>query len=271
MPVGNGDDAAGRDLTANVLFRADRPLHEPENLVPVGIGDEQFLEYRQVRNREIALAVSFLPHEGVKQPIVNDEAGGNDEEVFGVTVAIRRAVRVENLPDHEGLQNPGLSRSGRHFQAVFRIGVFWRADNLGIPCAGQHHVRSGNLVEVLQGRNAQNLMGIDHVQQGLPLAGMEIEGAGVLKFSLEPPLQKLGRDLRDVIEDRRFAGFQTGAGFLDLGRQSFGKRKIIDACHHATSTVASASKPNTSTTRTQTRRGPFFWGMLVILAVVMTR
>jgi len=42
-------------------------------------------------------------------------------------------------------------------------------------------------------------MGIDHVQQGLPLAGMEIEGAGVLKFSLEPPFQQLSRDLRDVI------------------------------------------------------------------------
>jgi hypothetical protein len=42
-------------------------------------------------------------------------------------------------------------------------------------------------------------MSINHVQQGLPLAGVEIEGAGVLKFGLEPPFQQFSRDLRDMI------------------------------------------------------------------------
>jgi hypothetical protein len=92
-----GDDAASRDLPPNVFLCADCPLHEAENLIPVGIGNEQFLEDRQVRNREIALPVTFLPHEGVKQPIVNDQAGricqtmrACSTQVFPVPVAIFR-------------------------------------------------------------------------------------------------------------------------------------------------------------------------------------
>lgn len=259
MPVGNGDDPARRNLAANVLFGADRTLDEAEHFITIGVRNEQLLEDGQVRDREVPLAVAFLAHEGIKQPVVNDQAGCNDEEILGEAGIVRRAVGVENLPDHEGLQHPGLASARCHLEAVFGISVFRRADDLGIPRAHQQYVRRGNLVEVLQRGNAQHLMGIDNVEQGLPLSGVEIERPGILKFGLKPPFQQFRRDLGNLIEDRSLAGLQTRAGVLGLGRQALGKRKIIDARHHATSITASASKPNTSTTRTQTRRVlPFF-------------
>ena len=75
MPVGNGDDAAGRDLAANVLFRADRPLHEPENLVPVGIGDKQFLEahYPEIKSSNPSVR-AFNERAAINAPIQGSAA-----------------------------------------------------------------------------------------------------------------------------------------------------------------------------------------------------
>src|SRR5665213_3549624 len=100
---------------------------------------------------------------------------------------------------------------------------------------------------------------------------MKIERASVLEILLKPPLQQLGCRLRHLLENWRVAGFQASAFGLDQGSKLLGKGEIVDARHHGTSTTASASNPNTSTTRTQILRGPSFGGRPSRFAVVTTR
>ncbi len=108
----------------------------------------------------------------------------------------------------------------------------------------------------------------DGVQDGLllPHVKAQAQAAGDHVVT-EPPAKQIGRDGGDQVEDIGCTVLQADAQLLGLGRERLGQRKLVlldglGGAHAGISTVdtTSASKPNTSTTRTHTLRGPALSG-----------
>lgn len=162
------------------------------------------------------------------------------------------------------------------------MGVLGLAD-LGQTLAGQQRIRRDPLVQLLQRGAAQHFVGDDGIEDRLALSRMEIRPAPCravpcrARIRAEPPGEQLGGGRRDQREDLRHALFQTDAQRIGTGAQGVGQSQslaavVVESAHRPpstpTSTLTSASKPNTSTARTQTRRGPGLAGTLNTASVV---
>ena len=96
--------------------------------------------------------------------------------------------------------------------------------------------------------------------------GMKIEVAGVYEILPETTISAAWLSSRSPVDRIGASPFSKPMQASATSLSEFaGKGHVIDAGHYATSTIASASKPNTSTTRTQTRRGPVLGGKSVKL------
>jgi hypothetical protein len=146
--------------------------------------------------------------------------------------------------------------------------------DLGQAIADQQGFGAGLFVEVLQIMAAQHFVRHDGVEDGLLLAGMEIERARLACVFAEPPAQQFGGGGRDQLVDIGDAGCQAGAELFGTLGQRFGKHQRVvrlDAHGPATTFTTSASKPNTSTTRTQMRRSPALRGTLKLARSITRR
>src|SRR5690606_34361193 len=118
---------------------------------------------------------------------------------------------------------------------------------------------------MLEVERAEHLVGDDGVEDCLPLARVEVECTRLAGILAEPPVQQLGRGRRDHLVQVGGAGFQIQAELLGALGQRLGEDQGISGAHgvgSATVVTTSASKPNTSTTRTQMRRSPALRGMV---------
>jgi len=127
--------------------------------------------------------------------------------------------------------------------------------------AFEQGVRRDGLIKGLQVGRVQNFVGNDSVEDGAFLSGVEIEAPCKTKVFEKPPAQQVCRNRRDLFVYRGAAVFQSPAKFLCLrgqcGSERHGRRRVRVHAVASTVATASASKPNTSTARTQIRRVPF--------------
>ncbi|MNV00819.1 hypothetical protein D3C71_910030 [compost metagenome] len=121
---------------------------------------------------------------------------------------------------------------------------------------------------------AQYLVRHDGIQNGLLLPPMEVQALARQHHVLaKPPQQQLRSSGRHQFQNICRARLQPQTQLLGLGSQACGQGQlIIGFGAHAAPTVVttSASKPNTSTTRTHTLRGPSLAGAVTV-AEVTTR
>ena len=286
MPVGDGDHPVAGGFQANLVLAAHVAAHKSKHGFAVRIGDKQIGKQCHVGRCEITRAIAArhqLAAESVQQPFVHDQARGHHHELARKPCVVQPLGRcgcfVEQLPDHQRLQHPGLARAGGHLEAVFGVCVFG-CRHLDQPGAHQQRIGRGLLVQVQQRGRSQHLVRHDGVQDGLLLSGMEVEPSACVHHVLaEPPLQQLGGGGRDEIQQVGSARLQPQAQLPGLGGQACGQRELVVGlgAHTAPTVVTtSASKPNTSTTRTHTLRGlalalALALALMVTVAVVTTR
>ena len=285
MPVGDSDHAVARGLQADLSLAAHIATHKAKHQFTVCFGNEQLGKLRHIRRGKVAHTVNLFAAKRIQQTVIHNQSWRNDQKLARESQVIdsfhlyRRF--IEQLPNQQSLQHPGLARSGRHLQAIFRMRVF-SLRHFTHPAASQQRVRRSLLIEIEQSIGLQNLMRDDGVEYRLPLPRMKIQRAARGDHILaKPPLQQLRRSGRDQFINIRHAIFQADTKLIGLRGQASGESELIFGfCRrlgrgevtHAASTVAttSASKPNTSTTRTHTRRAPCLAGS-VNTALVTTR
>src|SRR5699024_11116062 len=134
--------------------------------------------------------------------------------------------------------------------------------------------RSDCLVEITQTGCAEDFVRVDDVEDRGALSSVEIQLSKLAVILLEPETQQLCRHRGDLVEQLR-TGTIDDPGDLRANdrRKPLGKREVSKTTHACSSTpemTTSDSKPNTSTARTQTVRGPSAWGRSST-AVVTTR
>ena len=158
--------------------------------------------------------------------------------------------------------------------------------------AREQRIRRDLLIQCQQIRRRQHLMCDDGVQNRLFLAYVKVQRTTRHRHVIaEPPLEQFRRCWRHEVKDFRATGFKADAQRFCSCREGLRQRErarlvtIVHVCRlaacrahafaradatAATVLTTSASKPNTSTTRTHTLRVPALAGT-VTSACVVTR
>lgn len=235
VPVGDRDDAARGGASADLRLVDGCAAHELQHALAVPFGDEQRAVRVQVAGVPVALAGGVgLAEEGVEQPVVDDQARGDDEEVAGEPAVARRGEGVEVLPDEQGVEHPRLAGAGRQFDRVLRVpaavGVDLGAVD-GVEVGAAHPLLAEHfVVQVGQRGRAEHLVAVDHGEDGVPLSVVEVRlaggGAGGDAVLVEPPVEQLGGDRgHPVVEQVGLAVAQVQGGLGGLGGDAADQRQ----------------------------------------------
>ena len=263
MPVCDRDQTRSGDLATNLGLGDDGGLKEREDLRAVGVRDEQILLTVDVARGEVSLAILLLTLKRVEEPVVHDETRCNEQEVAREARILRVRELVQVLPDQQRVQHPRLTGARRHLRRVLRM-VVAVSRNLSKHAPLKHRFRSDCLIEITETGCSEDFVRVDDVEDRGALSSVEIQLTQFAVVLQEPETQQLGRHRSDLVEHLRTSAIDDPRDQrVNDGRKPLGKRKVSKTAHGCTSTpeiTTSDSKPNTSTARTQTVRGPSAWG-----------